>query len=418
MNDVIKRGVSVLNNNKKVMENYFFMTALQVLNSLFYLIIYPFLIRTLSADSYGLYVFALSITNYFITLVSFGFDLPAAKAIAQNPDNKTIKSNTLSAVFTAKIYLEIISLVIFSILVFTIPTLTRNWLVLFIIFAQTAINIFLPQWYFQGIQNMRIVTYIQLAFKLLSLPFIFIFVHHSADLIIFAIISSVSGILGAFTATYIIVYKHKIALTFKPVREIKIWIKDSFPFFSTYALTAIKQQSISVIIGAFFSMSEVALYDLGYKIFSIPQVLFSNINGALFPKIAINAKKENIKKIFLFETLAGFSVVLFVAIFGKFIVLFLGGETMLGAYPIAIILSFGALTSLLVSGYISFIFVPNNKYYFVIKNQIFSFIAFCIIIVIGLLSWKSIITIAIAWTLSGLLEILYCKILIKKHKLM
>ena len=33
-------------NNKKVIENYFFMTVLQILNSLFYLIIYPFLIRT------------------------------------------------------------------------------------------------------------------------------------------------------------------------------------------------------------------------------------------------------------------------------------------------------------------------------------------------------------------------------------
>ena len=34
------------------------MTILQILNFLFYLLIYPYLIRVLGAENYGLYVFA------------------------------------------------------------------------------------------------------------------------------------------------------------------------------------------------------------------------------------------------------------------------------------------------------------------------------------------------------------------------
>ena len=67
----------LFNNNKIVIENYFFMTFLQVLNSLFYLIIYPYLIRTLGVENYGLYVFATSISMYFVTFVAFGFEMPA-----------------------------------------------------------------------------------------------------------------------------------------------------------------------------------------------------------------------------------------------------------------------------------------------------------------------------------------------------
>lgn len=407
----------ILVGNKKVIENYFFMTILQILNSLFYLIIYPFIINKLGVDSYGLYVFAFSITTYFITFVNFGFDLPAAKSIAQNKDNEDVKSYTLSCVFTAKIYLEIFSIIIFSGLIFIIPELRNHWVLFFICFLQSFTNILFPQWYFQGMQKMKIVTYIQLLFKLLSLPFILYFVRSSTDTWMFALIVTLSSLFGAFVAFYLIREKDKLQIRLTPYIEIKIWYKDTLPFFWANFASAIKQQSISVITGVFFKMSDVALYDLAYKIFSIPNILFSSINSALFPKIAVENNKSVIQKIFLFETLAGLIVIFLVILFGKWLVLLLGGDEMLGAYPIAIVMSFGVLTFLLVGGYINFIFVPRHTYHLVTKNQIVAFFVFFGLTGLGLLVWKDILSIAIAWALAGLFEIFYCNILIKKYKL-
>ena len=59
------------------------MTLLQILNSIFYLLIYPFLIGTLGANSYGSYVYAFSISVFFVSFVQFGFDTPALKIISQ-----------------------------------------------------------------------------------------------------------------------------------------------------------------------------------------------------------------------------------------------------------------------------------------------------------------------------------------------
>lgn len=407
----------ILVGNKKVIENYFFMTILQILNSLFYLIIYPFIINKLGVDSYGLYVFAFSITTYFITFVNFGFDLPAAKSIAQNKDNEDVKSYTLSCVFTAKIYLEIFSIIIFSGLIFIIPELRNHWVLFFICFLQSFTNILFPQWYFQGMQKMKIVTCIQLLFKLLSLPFILYFVRSSTDTWMFALIVTLSSLFGAFVAFYLIREKDKLQIRLTPYIEIKIWYKDTLPFFWANFASAIKQQSISVITGVFFKMSDVALYDLAYKIFSIPNILFSSINSALFPKIAVENNKSVIQKIFLFETLAGLIVIFLVILFGKCLVLLLGGDEMLGAYPIAIVMSFGVLTFLLVGGYINFIFVPRHTYHLVTKNQIVAFFVFFGLTGLGLLVWKDILSIAIAWALAGLFEIFYCNILIKKYKL-
>jgi len=408
---------SLVKNNKIVIENYFFMTILQVLNSLFYLLIYPFLIRTLGAEGYGLYIFALSISTYFITFVGFGFDFPAVKSIAQNSNDQFVKTKTLSCVFTAKIYLEIISFIVFSIIVFTIPNIRKNWFIFYICFLQSLTNIFFPQWYFQGVQRMRVVTYIQLVFKLLSLPFIFFFIKNNFDAWKFALIVSLSSLSGAAIANYMIRSHEKIHIKWMSINEIKDWYHDALPFFWSSSAAIIKQQSILVIIGTFFKMSDVALYDLGYKIFSIPNILFSSINGALFPKIANDNRKSVIKKVFKFEALAGVFVIVTIILFGKWIVLFLGGRNMLGAYPIAVALSFGVLTFLLVGGYINFIFVPKHKYYLVTQNQFIAFVVFFILTAIGLILYKNIISIAIAWSSAGIFEILYCNYLIKKHRL-
>ncbi|WP_196086151.1 oligosaccharide flippase family protein, partial [Acinetobacter sp. Res13-Abat-PEC07-P2-02] len=76
---------------KTVIENYFFMTVLQFVNSFAYLAIYPYLILKLGVDQYGIYVFALSIVTILINIINFGFDLPALKVVSENPQDKNKK---------------------------------------------------------------------------------------------------------------------------------------------------------------------------------------------------------------------------------------------------------------------------------------------------------------------------------------
>lgn len=413
----VKKAYNLILANKIIIENYFFMTILQLLNSMFYFLIYPYLIKTLGLENYGLYVFSMSIVNYFMSIVSFGFDYPAVNEISQNPDNEKIKSYTLSCVFTAKIYLEIISLIIFALLVLFIPSIFENWTIYLVLFFNTLVTILFPNWYFQGIQKMRIVTYIQLFFKILSLPLVFLFVLNTNDLLLFAIIITASNVCGGVVAFLMIRYVDKLKISLIPFVEIKKWFIDALPFFWSNAGAMIKQQSISVIIGSLFTMTDVALYDLAYKIISIPMVLFGSINGALFPKIARNNDKRIIRKVIFYEFVTGTLSILSIVVFGRWVILLLGGEKMLDAYPLAIILSFGILTFLLVGAYISFVFVPQRKYYLVTKNQLFAFVVFFILMAVGLIVWKNIISISIAWSLAGLFEIVYCNVLFKKYKL-
>jgi len=399
-------------------ENYFFMTVLQVLNTLFYVLIYPYLIRTLGAESYGLYVFAMSVVTYFVSFVGFGFDLPAVKIIAQYPADEKLKLHTLSCVYTAKIYLEIISLIVFSILIFSVPYLRVNWVLLFVCFSQTLTNIIFPQWYFQGLQKMRVVTYVQLGLKLISLPFIFLTVHTSNDINTFALIASITSIGGGVGAAVIIRFYDRIRIRIMPFGAVKKWYADATPFFLSTSAGMIKEQTVAILIGVFFGMKDVAIYDLANKIVAVPRLLLTSVNGALFPNIISKSSNELIKKILRYQVYLCLLIIGFIVLLGKWVVLLMGGVSMLGSYPLAIILSVTILPWLIVSSFIYFVFVPTNNYYLVTKNQLVALISFVVYAAIGLLFIDTIYVLAAALSLSGLTEIVFCSYLIRKKALL
>ena len=408
--------VDLFNRHKKVVENYFFMTVLQVINSLFYVMIYPYLIRTLGAESYGLYIYALSIVTYFIFIVNFGFDLPATKAVAQENDNPTAIANVLSCIFTAKIYLLFVSVLIFSILLITVPFLREHYLLFIIVFGQTINFALFPTYYYQGTQKMKTATIIQVVFKLLSLPFIFVLVKSSSDLSVFAIISTSTMIIGGLVAILMVVFVDKLNIRWVSFLELKKWFKEAFPFFLSNSVGTIKEQGITIIIGAFFGMRDVAIYDLASKLIIIPRTILMSLNAALFPKIVIENNKATIQKIIKYEFLIGLSVIGLIAAFGYWVILFLGGEMMTDAYPLAIVLSVTVLSWLVVGAIISFLFIPNHKYYLVTINQILALAAVAVFILLGFSIKISVFVLVGALAFSGIAEIIFCLYQTKKYK--
>jgi polysaccharide biosynthesis protein len=401
-------------NNKKIAENYFFMTLLLVLNSFFGLLIYPYLIRTLGAESYGIYIFASTIVNYFICFIGFGFDMYGVRLIAENPFSIKKKSNVLSIIFTTKLYLEIVSIILAILVSFVFPILRTYFSVYIVCFANTLLNIFFPTWYFQGVQKMRVVSYIQLIFKLLSLPFIFIFIKKPDDILLFAIIMTASSLLGALYAFIHLLVFERLKISLVPIKHTFVYIKESQYFFYTNFLNMMKIQTINLIIGTRYSMTDLALYDLANRIVSIPLMLITNINSALFPKVVSNFNVPLIKKILMTERIIGILAVLTVVVFGKIAIQILGGEAMEGSYWIAVILSFTIFAFLQTSCYIGLILIPNRKDSYVLKDLILSFTTLFTLIVLGMLLSKNILVLPLAFSLAALAELLYLRNVSKK----
>jgi PST family polysaccharide transporter len=294
----------------------------------------------------------------------------------------------------------------------------NNWILFLTCYLQIFGEVLSLFWYFQSIQKMKIVAYIQLSFKLISLPFIFIFIKNSSDSWIYALIISTTVIFGGFFSLIYLFFEDHFRFKYQSFQSLKLYFQEALPFFWSNSTETIKQESVTIIIGTFLGMRDVALYDLANKVIMLPRLLCISINGALFPKIIENVNKNVIQKILRYETLIGLGVIAAVSLFGYWAVLILGGKTMLDSYPIAVILSLTVLVWLIVGSYISFVFVPSKKYYFVTYNQFVALISFILFCIPAAIIFHNITAIVSALTLSGFCEIIYCRYIISKNKLL
>ncbi|MBS9767524.1 MAG: oligosaccharide flippase family protein [Flavobacteriaceae bacterium] len=165
---------NTIKNNLKVIENYSFMTVLQIINVAIGLIVFPYIIRVFGTEIYGKYVFAFSFITILGTFIRFSFGLLATKEIAQNLDDLQKKSEIVSSVVFARIFLFVVAFIIL-LLASLFSNFVAEYFGLYLVcFLGNLSAILFHKWYFQGIQKMKVVTYINVVCQLLSLPFIFL----------------------------------------------------------------------------------------------------------------------------------------------------------------------------------------------------------------------------------------------------
>ncbi|BFN01725.1 flippase [Moraxella sp. K23] len=415
----MKKIKEVLTNNKKVIENYFFMTALQLLNSFFYLLIYPYVIRKVEMDAWGIFIFASSFAAYFIFIINFGFDLPATKKVAES----THKNNNLNKIFVQILYaknlLFLITTVLFIIFLITVPFFRTNKLLFTLSYLQIYSYILVPQWFFQGIQNMKRVTLIQFVTKMLSLPFIFLLVKEPSDIYVYSFIITSTSLIGAVYIFISTIKEYKFEFCTICASEIKLLLLEAQPFFFSSFAGTIKEYSIPIIIGSYLGMRDVAIYDLANKIIIVPRVIFSSINAAIFPKLITNINDYVVKKILKYEYILSTIAIVLIVVFGKHAVKLLGGEEMSEAYFLSLFLSVTIMSWLVVGAYINFVFLPNNLQKEIVKNQTIAMLSFFLICFAGMLfANKNIFIVGFAIAISGILEILYCVYVTKKSLLL
>lgn len=407
---------SIFSKYSKIFENYFFIVFLQGASLLIGLFLYPYLIRTLGGSVYGTYVFILSNIQFFSIFISFGFDFPALKKISLSPFDNNVKSQVLSEVFTGKICLFFISGIVFAVSVFIFPFIRNHILLYLVIFFSTLVEILLPTWYFQGIQKMSFVTYVNLTARILTIPLIFLFVKSPEDLLKYTLIVSLLPILGAIFTFFHIQFKSKIRIRLISIKDLKPIFSEAIPFFWNSLFSSVKSISVTFVIGISSDMKNVAVWDLANKIISIPRMLTNSINSVLFPDIVKNFSIERVKKIMRKESLLSLFLIIAIVVVSYKAVLLFGGQDMIQAYPIVVILSLTFYTWLIIGCYINFIFVPLNKNYLVLRCKLVEIVSLAILLTINILFFNNLIAFVVSVVLSELIEALYCYLVVKKNK--
>jgi len=334
----MKRLKELLIKYKVLVSNFSYLVVLQVFTLLVPIITLPHLFRVLGDTTWGVVLFAQSIALYLGILVSFGFSISATKDISIHRDNHSKLSEIVSSVFILKAGLFIISLLIVSILIFTIPFFKDYKLLFFLSMWFCLYEFIFPIWYFQGLEKMKYITFINLGSRCIFLILIFVLIKEESDYLLVPIINGIGSLFSGLMGMIIIFKKDKIKFFIPKISVLAYYFKDSLPIFiSNLSQLYIKMNKI--IIGAFIGLDSVAYYDVAEKITNLMKTPISLISQTVFPKIVKDKNLSFIQKVLKINLVIQIVLLLIVMATAPFIVRLISGKDIPVAVTSLIILS-------------------------------------------------------------------------------
>lgn len=319
---------------KRLLDNFLSLGVLQIFSYVIPLITLPYLSRVLGVEKFGVIFFALAFMAYFNILIDFGFGLSATREIAVNRHNNKNISNIFNSVITIKMFLVLLSFLVLILTIIFVPKIRENYTVFLLSFLMCIGNAIYPVWFFQGMERMKYITFLNMLSKTIFLILIFVFVKQQSDYIIVPLLNSfgflVAGIIGFVFA----IKEFGLQLYIPRFSTIKKHFKYSSEFFMTQVSVSLYTNTNTVCLGFVGSEFMVGLYVAAEKIYGAINGLKGPLVTALYPFVTRNKDIKLYKKIFKLAILVSFVISCFAFIFAKDIITIFYGSEMTEAYNV------------------------------------------------------------------------------------
>lgn len=288
----MRLSLNAVKSNGRELTDTIYLIILQGANQLLPLFVMPFLMIKLGAEGYGFVGFSLSVIQYLVLIVDFGFNLSATKRIAQANDDVDKCNEVFWNVVAAKSLLLVVSSVILLVLMLTVPTFQLYSQAIWATWPMLLGSTFTFMWFFQGKGYIRFFSVMNTLSKLALLPLIFVFVKTPDDCSLAAFLQAVVFVGTAIISNIYIYCKRLVQWHTPSWKGIKEELAESFPLFLSTASTSVYTQLIVIVLGFYCTTSEVGKYASADRIMrALCFLLYVPLNQVFFPKISALAVK-------------------------------------------------------------------------------------------------------------------------------
>ena len=300
--------------DNKVLSNYIYLLLIQGTNFILPLITFPYLVRTLHLEKYGVVMMAGSLMVFMNIFVDFGFNISATREVSIMRDDKKRLSAFYWNVFYTKLILLFISFIILYLLTLMLPRLQSERLVFLLSFGVVIGQNIFPAWFFQGIEKMKMITLTNVLAKIIFAIAIFIFIKSPAQYIFVPVLNSL-GFLIAGTLGFLISlrYIHYI----KPQKSVmKSFVGENKSLIVSNFATSIYTSGNTFILGLIGGEAMAGVYSSMEKLVMAIKTLYTPLYQAMFPWLASKPKEKIIQFIeYLKKPIALSSILIYLVIF-------------------------------------------------------------------------------------------------------
>ena len=359
-------------------KHFIYQTGYQVLATALPLITTPYINRVLGAEQLGTYTYVANIANYFTIFAMLGFNNYGSKMIAATKHNENELAHTFSSIRKLQC---LMATVVVAIYLLFISLCIPEHKSLYFIESLWIINCFIDiNWFFWGMEKVKLTVNRNLIIKLITLLGVFIFVRSRNDILIYAFILVIGTILSdIYLISQVKKYVKGTKTTFY---EMIAHIKPCIALFIPIVAMSIYQQMDKTMLGVLSTYEQVGYYSSADKIVNIPLGIITGLGTVSLPRI-VSLISEN--KIMEYKKVVekSISLVMFMcsaiafgilAVSQEFVPLFFGREFLPCVSLVSFltfVIFFKAISTVLVNQ----ILIPNdNEKYYIISVFIGAFI--------------------------------------------
>jgi PST family polysaccharide transporter len=280
-----------MDNEKKIIaKNYVALLFIQGTNFILPLIIFPYLVRTLGSEKYGLVMVAQSVALFLTIIVDFGFNISATREVANLKNDKEKLSQFYWNVFSIKLALIIVTFLLLLGLIICVDKFSVDPLVYLFSFGLVLGQAIFPTWFFQGIEKMQVITIVNVAAKLFFTISLFFVVLSPADYEYVPIFNGLGFVIsGLFGFVFSLQY---VKFVFPKLSQVKEIIENSSSlFFSNFAVS-LYTSSNTLILGFFAGDSIAGVYASMEKLILAIKSMYSPFYQAIFPNLSTKPYDE------------------------------------------------------------------------------------------------------------------------------
>lgn len=269
-----------------VKRNFAVLMLLQLSTYIVPLLTLPWLTRMLSPEGYGRLSFALAFTTYFVTFTNYGFYLTATPQISVHRHDRARRSQIFWTTLYAQWLIAATGFVVVLLLSSAFDRLAHERALLLIGYGMVFGAALLPTWYFQGIEDMRIMGLLIFAGRALSCPAMFLLVRNPGDIYwamgVNSAVPSISGI-----AIFIYLYRRH-ELDFVPPSRREIWaaLSDGARVFMATAIADFYASSNTVVLALICGNVAAGYFAAGDKLIRAALAMLSPLKSAAYPHIS------------------------------------------------------------------------------------------------------------------------------------
>ena len=307
-------------------KNTAYQYALQVAKYLIPLIILPYLTRVLEPEGYAFYAYVVSFMAFAQVFVDFGFNLSGTKRIAK-ARSVDEENRVIGAVTEARLVLCLVAGVVVMVVASLLPITCVNLPYVFLAFIAVCGKGLVPDFLYQGHEDMGPITTRFLVSKSISTVLTFVLVHSMDDIMWVPMLDIVSSLV-ALAWSFVAAKKRFGTVIVKvPLRSALSELKISGLYcFSNMAATVFSGFTTLLIGVVVADAAQISYWSLAMTSVTAVQALYAPIVNSLYPHMVNTCDYRFARRLALLALPAVAAGTVAYCLLSDFIMLVLAGE--------------------------------------------------------------------------------------------